>query len=292
MAGRRARTGPKGAGPERRPRRAVRPSRLIAAALAACATALAPALGPARAADAPFSDAELIEGFVLTVFGSEAESARNNATSNVVKKFTGPVSFTIVATASVERRRTVRAFLRSLSESVAHLTLRETAARETADLVIYLMDRRDYAATIRRTVWPGVDTAFLEDNHCSAVIAARRTGIERANIYLVADEGFIELSHCLVEEVAQSLGPANDSPFLSESIFNDASSLNVFGLFDWFILNMLYDPRVQPGMTEEEVRRVLPAVLADVRGRMPELVAGSQDVHMGSTVPREPPRQP
>jgi hypothetical protein len=256
--------------------------RRLLAALALCALAL----GPAGAQGAPFSDAELVRGFVLTVFGSEAESARNNATSRVVKKFTGPVSFSVVSTSRVERRQTVRAFLHALSDSVAHLTLTPTGDRQAADLVIYLVDRVDYAATIRRTVWPGVDTAFLEDNHCSAVIAARRTGIERANIYLVADEGFSELSHCMVEEVAQSLGPANDSPLLTDSIFNDTSRLNAFGLFDWFILNMLYDPRVRPGMTEAQVRPILPEVIADVRARMPRVLPGGGDVPMGSTGPR------
>jgi hypothetical protein len=244
----------------------------------ACAALFVPASAATQKIEAPFSEAELIRGFVLTVFGAEVESTNNRETSAVVKKFTGPVRYRLVSTASRDWRPTVRAFLASLSDSVRHLTLRETGA-EDADLVIYLVDRGAYGSTIRETVWPGVDTGFLEDNACSAVLAARRSGIERANIYLVADEGFAILAHCMVEEVAQSLGPANDSPLLPESIFNDDSRLNVFGLFDWFILNMLYDPRVRPGMTEEEVVPVLPQVIADVRARVPEVLASARSFH-------------
>jgi hypothetical protein len=197
----------------------------------------------------------------------------------VVKKFVGPVRYRLVSTAGMDWRATVRSFLRSLSEAVRNLTLVEAASQADADLVIYLVDRADYAATIRRTVWDGVDSRFLEENACSAVLAARRSGIERANIYLVADEGFASLSHCMVEEVAQSLGPANDSPLLPDSIFNDESDLNVFGLFDWFILNMLYDSRIRPGMTEEEVRPILPEVIADVRARIPEVLKDGDAFH-------------
>jgi hypothetical protein len=35
--------------------------------------------------------------------------------------------------------------------------------------------------------------------------------------------------------------------------------------FDQFLLNILYDPRVRPGMTKDEVNRVLPDVLPTVR---------------------------
>lgn len=262
-----------------------RTSGLAVSWLAAVAILIAEGAAPSRAQPiaAPFSDSELIRGFVLTVFGAEVESARNRATTSVVKKFVGPVRYRLVSTAERDWRGTVRAFLSSLSDSVLNLTLVETPSTGEADLVIYLVDRVDYAATIRRTVWPGVDTAFLEDNACSAVLAARPTGIERANIYLVADEGFASLSHCLVEEVAQSLGPANDSDLLPDSIFNDDSRLNVFALFDWFILNMLYDSRVRPGMTEAQVLPVLPSVIRDVRARVPEALGAGG--HLGGHGP-------
>ncbi|MEM6761491.1 MAG: DUF2927 domain-containing protein [Pseudomonadota bacterium] len=221
---------------------------------------------PARA----FSNAALIEGFVDTVFGAEVGGDTVADTSTLVKKFTHPVRYHLVSSSTVDRRSSVRRFMGQLSDAVQNLSLTETLYESDADVVIFLMDRADYASTIRATVWKGVNTRFLEENACSAVIAARRTGIERAFIYLVADEGFVSFSHCMVEEVAQSLGPANDSSLLPDSIFNDNSTLNVFGVFDWFILNMLYDARIRPGMGEADVRPLLPAIIADVRRRLPQ----------------------
>jgi hypothetical protein len=48
-------------------------------------------------------------------------------------------------------------------------------------------------------------------------------------------------------------------------MFNDNVSMGYFDVYDQYILNLLYDPRIKPGMTVLEVRSVLPEVLIDVR---------------------------
>jgi len=41
--------------------------------------------------------------------------------------------------------------------------------------------------------------------------------------------------------------------------------MGYFDVYDQYILNLLYDPRIKVGMTVPEARAVLPEVLADVR---------------------------
>ena len=48
-------------------------------------------------------------------------------------------------------------------------------------------------------------------------------------------------------------------------MFNDNVSMGFFDVYDQYILNVLYDPRIKAGMTVAEVKEVLPGVLADVR---------------------------
>jgi hypothetical protein len=48
-------------------------------------------------------------------------------------------------------------------------------------------------------------------------------------------------------------------------MFNDNVSMGYFDVYDQYLLNLLYDPRIKAGMTVQEVREVLPDVLADVR---------------------------
>jgi hypothetical protein len=53
---------------------------------------------------------------------------------------------------------------------------------------------------------------------------------------------------CYHEELAQALGPANDSPQARPSIFNDDQEFAYLTTQDELILRMLYDPRFTPGM--------------------------------------------
>jgi hypothetical protein len=48
-------------------------------------------------------------------------------------------------------------------------------------------------------------------------------------------------------------------------MFNDNVSMGFFDIYDQYILNVLYDPRIKAGMTVAEVKAVLPEVLVDVR---------------------------
>ena len=57
---------------------------------------------------------------------------------------------------------------------------------------------------------------------------------------------------CYHEELAQALGPANDSPAARPSIFNDDQEFAYLTTQDALILRMLYDPRFTPGMTAPE----------------------------------------
>ena len=63
----------------------------------------------------------------------------------------------------------------------------------------------------------------------------------------------------------QSLGPINDTSSVPWTMFNDNVSMEFFDVYDQYILNILYDPRIKAGMTVAEVRERLPDVLADVR---------------------------
>jgi hypothetical protein len=63
----------------------------------------------------------------------------------------------------------------------------------------------------------------------------------------------------------QSLGPINDTGSVPWTMFNDKVSMGFFDVYDQYILNLLYDPRIKAGMTVDEVREALPEVLLDVR---------------------------
>jgi hypothetical protein len=89
--------------------------------------------------------------------------------------------------------------------------------------------------------------------------------IEHSDVILTVDNGDFVFFDCAYEELLQSLGPINDTSSVPWTMFNDNVSMGYFDVYDQYLLNLLYDPRIKPGMTVQEVRAALPDVLADVR---------------------------
>ena len=89
--------------------------------------------------------------------------------------------------------------------------------------------------------------------------------IEHSDVILTIDNGDFVFFDCAYEELLQSLGPINDTESVPWTMFNDNVSMGYFDVYDQYLLNLLYDPRVRPGMTVQEVKAVLPDVLTDVR---------------------------
>ena len=48
-------------------------------------------------------------------------------------------------------------------------------------------------------------------------------------------------------------------------MFNDDVHMGFFDVYDQYILNILYNPRIAAGMSAQEVRDALPQILPSVR---------------------------
>ncbi len=212
-----------------------------------------------------FTDAELVDGFRRTVFGSEYPSWGWQA--DIVKKFVKPVRVYVDDRSSARRGDEVVRFVRSLPGLVDGLDMRVVTAPTEANFRVFVVDRRDYRNVIVREVY-GRPTSTFAPGRCLVRVVSTSHGIVRSDAVIVADEGDSVLRRCTVEEVLQGLGPINDDRTLTESVFNDSSRHLTFTSFDRHLVNMLYDARVRPGMSEAEVGRVLPAVAAEVRARL------------------------
>jgi hypothetical protein len=84
--------------------------------------------------------------------------------------------------------------------------------------------------------------------------------IKRAVIGIPTDRATSlgKLPACVVEEMTQVLGLPNDSDEVSPSIFNDRSEDDALTDLDRWLVRLLYDPSVEPGMDR-------PTALAQVR---------------------------
>ncbi len=76
------------------------------------------------------------------------------------------------------------------------------------------------------------------------------------------------LERCVVEETAQVLGLPNDADGGVRSVFNDADRSTALSRLDRLFLALLYDPRLEPGLSRAETARRVRQILPALRRRM------------------------
>lgn len=230
--------------------------------------ALLLAMPPGQSSSSAAGEAEpsshrLIDGFMQTVFGVEHDRGWWFSGANRVKKYTVPVRFYIYNRARRDRRAQATAFLRQLPRHIPALDSAMAASPAEANFHLFIVDRSDFVQTVRQDT--GLSFSAASNADCLVHIWFGRHGISQSRAIIVSDRGERLFRRCLVEEVLQGLGPINDSPTLSESVFNDYSAHDRLTAFDRRLLQMLYHPAIKPGMAPRDVAKLLPAVLTDIK---------------------------
>jgi hypothetical protein len=218
-----------------------------------------------RAERRAFSDAEITQGFLKLAFGAEASL---RAPTDRVRKFDQPVRVFIENRARRDRSRQVADIVADIRARTKDLDIAVIGERADANVVVKLVRDRDLARAMREVY--GRENARrirrAHDPQCLAGYSKDETfRILRADVILVVDVGEFTFRDCAYEEILQALGPINDDGSVPWSMFNDDVSLGYYGVYDQYLMNILYDPRVRAGMTREDVRALLPSVLPDVR---------------------------
>jgi hypothetical protein len=212
-----------------------------------------------------FSDAEIADGFFKIAFGAEFhESGRVDR----IRKYDGPVRIFIEDRAKSDRRSEVAAVVSDIRARIQHLDIDVTDDAQQANFVVRLVRDRNLSATIRSMygLKPSAQIERLLNPQCLS--SFRKDGefrIVHSDAILVVDAGDFKFYDCAYEELLQALGPINDDASVPWTMFNDNVQMGFFDVYDQYLLNILYDPRVQPGMTQQEVRALLPEILPSVR---------------------------
>lgn len=250
-------------------RRILTVSILLTAALAwaGCLSARAEDLdiSSRRAAErTDFTNDEIREGFFKIAFGAELQLDRP---AGRVRKFDEPVRI-FVETASADRRNELAKVVADIRTRVNHLDIDVTSDRRAANFVVRLVPERKLKTTIRALY--GDDKAkriqqALNPECLSGIGKDERFRIRRAEAILPIDAGDFTFYDCAYEELLQALGAINDDASVPWTMFNDDVQMGFFDVYDQYLLNILYDPRIRPGMTKDEVDAVLPDILSSAR---------------------------
>lgn len=212
-----------------------------------------------------FTDQQIVDGFFKIVFGAEFHVAGR---TDRIRKYDVPVRVYIDNRARPDRRKQIGEVIADIRSKVRGLDIAVVQDRKTANVVVTLVRDRDLAKTIRafygrdrartilRSLEPQCLSGFRKDDFFRIV---------RSDVIVVSDAGEFIFYDCAYEEILQSLGPINDDSSVPWTMFNDDVQKGFFDIYDQYLLNILYDPRIKPGMSAEDVRRLLPQILPDVR---------------------------
>jgi hypothetical protein len=244
---------------------------IVAAAMAAAlwpaaAAAEHPEIAKRRAAERKtFTDAEIVDGFFRIVFGAEFHVAGR---VDRIRKYEMPVRVYAESRAKPDRRKQVAEVVDDIRSKVQHLDIATVEARKDANVTVTLVRDRDIEKTIRE--FYGREQAAkivksLEPQCLSGFRKDELFRIQHSDVIVVVDAGEFIFKDCIYEELLQALGPINDDDELPFTMFNDEVQMGFFDIYDQYLLNILYDPRIRAGMTKEQVKELLPQVLPDVR---------------------------
>jgi hypothetical protein len=212
-----------------------------------------------------FSNDEIKEGFFKTAFHAELQFDKP---VERIRKFDEPVRVFVDNRGPSDRGIEIATIVGDIRARVNHLDMAITSDRQAANFIVMLVPRRDFAQTIRSRYGERQARQIQNSLHpeCLSGIGKDKTyRIRRAEVILPVDAGEFQFFDCAYEELLQGLGLINDDSSVPWTMFNDGVQMGFFDVYDQYLVNILYDPRIQPGMTQDEVDKLFPDVLPTVR---------------------------
>ena len=217
--------------------------------------------------DTPFTDTQLARNFVrialFNEYRDDSDFQRPQATVSNLRRWTVPIRMSVEFgdTVTPRQRDADRA---SVSAYAARLSRLSGVPISLSDQdpnfhVVFLNedDRRGYGDRLRALI-PNVSDATVRtfvnlprDQLCVVIgiFTPGQSSYVKAVAMIRAEHPNLMRSACIHEELAQGMGLANDSPGARPSIFNDDEEFALLTTHDELLLRMLYDPRLQTGMT-------------------------------------------
>jgi hypothetical protein len=234
--------------------------------------------------DAPFSAQDLIRNFEQIALFEEYVNVGGRIvarqTPSQINRWERPILVQLEFGDSVpEARRTrdrisVAAFVTRLSRITGH-PMRLVASGGNFHVFMVSEDDRMRLGPRLRGIMPGMSAPALatvidmpRSTYCLALAwdADEDGAFETAVAVIRAEHPDLLRLSCIHEEMAQGMGLSNDSPEARPSIFNDDEEFALLTPHDEYLLRILYDRRLRPGMKAEEAMPIVRVIAEELLG--------------------------
>ena len=197
-----------------------------------------------------------------------AEYGGNSKFGRSVKKYDSTVRFAIINHSKRDRRATIKKFVGGLPKKIAGLKTSVVSSSKQANFRIHVVDKDQYADVIRNNIYGDPKKRVRGKCFVRVLASHDQESIGSTDVVIKSDDGERLFQRCMVEEILQGLGPLADRGNKKYSIFNTASQHSSFTIHDQVLMNILYDPRIKPGMSKSQVAKILPKVMHDSLKRL------------------------
>lgn len=218
----------------------------------------------ASAHDADWQDTRYIENSFVTI----ALGREHGRTTGRLSKWSSAIRFTITDhTADSELHQQMTKQHLSHLAAITGLDIAPSQSSNQTNLQIIFASENDLDILIQSDFGinsESVRNRLSRDGVCFAWIPATQRAISHARVIIPVDRARAhgKLMACVVEELTQVLGLANDSDTVFPSIFNDHSHNDFLTGLDFVLLKLMYHPALHSGMTEKQVRQTIRQLLA------------------------------
>lgn len=226
--------------------------------------------------DSPYTSTMLSRNFERIAFYDEHQiGARLESASGEARRLTRwatPVRLSLEFGSSVmeDKRIADKAFVQGFVVRLSGITghpMRLSKTRANFHVLVMGEDDRDVMQSRLNALLPNLsfaNRAILQnlprDMHC-LIIVNHADGpmptIQSAVAIVRAEHPDLLRKSCFHEEIAQGMGLMNDSDQARPSIFNDDDEFAYLTSHDEKLLQMLYDPRLNIGMSATEARPIV-----------------------------------
>ncbi len=237
-----------------------RANRLTVSMLLLALLILLPA--PAAYSQEPLTNTKILRNFNIVAFGNEYTHRRYK----YVRKWKAPIRIGIQGKYPPYFEKFVNEHIRNLWELTGHpIELYYSLSKEKrgelakdfdpkkVNFILYYLPRAEIPKAVGKYFDNDLSQVnfMIENSTCFAKFFTKNNEI-RAGFAVFPDHRPKDhMWACVVEELTQILGLANDSAFVNPSIFNDVSQHFSLTDHDKWMLRMFYDTRITPGMPRE-----------------------------------------
>lgn len=208
-----------------------------------------------------FSTAELTRGFMALAFGSDL---RLGARPRGIRRFVRPIHAVVLSGGSVDRSAAMQRIVEEYARKLPSLQLTAGGNPAAADIVIRLIDEKNFEAALEEAFGRATARAFVAktDPQCMTSVKSRASGeIVRAISFVIVDKGNDVFLDCAYHELLHAFGLSNHDQRNTWTTLNQKRMVGYLTVYDHALLRLLYEPRLRPGMTPGEIRALLPGLI-------------------------------